>query len=187
MRKLILFLVLIAFLPATAMALPVSVYFEPISSDVILNDTFSVAIKADIPDPILGWGLDLSYDTSVLTLNSLTIGPGWGASPGGDGDFLAALAFPLTTPGTGITLATLDFSADAIGSANLSLSTTPGDLTEGFALLIPGQFAEINFSTGSVSVSDPGATAPVPEPGTMILFGTGLIGLAGFSRRKKKM
>ncbi len=39
-------------------------------------------------------------------------------------------------------------------------------------------FAAIHSSSGS--------TAPVPEPATMLLFGTGLAGLAGVVRRKRK-
>ena len=50
----------------------------------------------------------------------------------------------------------------------------------------------INFGTGTGSIDNPygaaitgAALTPVPEPGTMALLATGLLGLLGFARRRR--
>ena len=39
---------------------------------------------------------------------------------------------------------------------------------------------------GNIVVTGTKGTQPVPEPATMLLFGVGLAGIAGFGRRKNK-
>jgi hypothetical protein len=51
-------------------------------------------------------------------------------------------------------------------------------------LLNPSGRNIADLSHAMVFGNDPGN--PVPEPATMLLFGTGLAGLAGIARRRKK-
>jgi hypothetical protein len=44
--------------------------------------------------------------------------------------------------------------------------------------------SHFTMTCGNDNLMGQGTTSPVPEPATMLLFGTGLVGLAGFNRKK---
>jgi len=50
-----------------------------------------------------------------------------------------------------------------------------------------GLFDNFNFDDGTGGPGPGPGTAPVPEPGTMMLLGSGLVGLVGYGRRRAKM
>ena len=171
---------------STADAALIDVYFEPTETEVTPEETFTVSLLADIPLTlsVLGWGLDVEYDTSVLSLDGVTIGPSWIPAPPApnlDGDELAGLAFPLPISGLGILLANLDFSGSSAGATTLTIGATLGDFTEGFALgppAFPGSFADFEGQSAVVGV--------VPEPATLALFGIGAGALCLLQARRRR-
>lgn len=46
------------------------------------------------------------------------------------------------------------------------------------------QFGSSDFITGRITNLADATVAPVPEPGTMLLFGAGLLGLVGYNRKR---
>ncbi len=152
------------------------VRFDPPDETVGLGDVFTMDIVADITDPVIGWGLDLSIvdPTIVSTVGAPAVGPDWFGAFAPDGDGLVGLAFPDSVSGIGVLLATMTFSADALGETDLLLSITAGDLTEGFPLDIV-DFGMIDFEPGHVTV--------IPAPGAVLL---GIIGLGMVALRKRR-
>ncbi len=162
----------------------ISVSIEPSYTLVNVGETFTVDILADITsiDAIVGWGMDLSFDSLILSHNPLTnvlIGPSFSAAPTLDGDGLAGL-LPFSPPpitgvsGNDVLLATMTFQATQTGTTALAGGFTLSDLTEGFVQLGGGQ-VDVAFNGGLVQV--------IPAPTAAVL---GLIGLAAVATTRRR-
>lgn len=165
MVSLVSVMVLALSVPAAAGLVDVTVRFDPPFQTVLMGDTFTVDLVADIDLPVVGWGLDVTAETRgvIAPANPPLIGPLWIPAYCPDGDGLAGLAFPESVAGPGILLATLTYHADDLGTTDLLATITLDDPWEGFAL-DPTGFATITFEPAEVVV--------FPEPATAALLVT---------------
>jgi hypothetical protein len=151
---------------ATPVGATVIVTLVPSAIQLDVGQTFTVDIFADASAPLVGFGIDLVLDPIVGPGPGLpVIGSAWIPVAGLDGDGLTGIG-PITGLIGSILLATVTVEALAPGVANLDITVTPGDLTEGFPLLAGG-FDVFQTATASVLVT--------PEPSTSMLLSFGIL------------
>jgi len=163
------------------------VSFSPSSQNVALGDSVSVDLRiSGLGDDILSaFDLDISFDASILDFQSFTFGTGLdtfglgtlndAADFGGGLVNVFELSFDLDADleffqPNDFVLGTFNFDTLSYGTSALDISV----IGLAGALGLP---LDAELRSGSVSV--------VPVPAAIWLFGTGLIGLIGFSKRRK--
>jgi hypothetical protein len=131
-------------------------------------------------NPLLTAGITLTYNPSLVAVQTITGGPGWGvdtATPGTGTAVLALSSFAgQTIPGGGLVLGTFTLRGLAFGLSPLvvaSLSPGPSFVT------LNGDFLDPTLpATASLAV--------VPEPSSALLVGVGAAGLLALGRRRRR-
>jgi len=161
---------------SSSLSAQVTVRFDPPHEVVPTGTLFDVDLVADIAQPVVGWGLDLSITNPTIAalIGISAYGPSWTPAYAPDGDWLAGLAFPNSVAGNDVLLATLTFVAGDLGQTDLLASYTLTDMTEGFPL-DPTGFAQVTFQPGRITVT--------PEPATLLLVAPAAVMFARCRRR----
>jgi hypothetical protein len=170
-----------------------TVSIMPPTQEVVQGGAFSISLAYDFPEAILGGGVSIGFDDTVLNLGTFAWNPTFfalldpstsklptdnsngtiGALDGWDFGNFGGVG-----PGTG-TIGTVNFQVDplaALGLTDLSMavSTSSGGWFDAAGAPIT---PTLNGATVNVNV--------VPIPGSILLLGSGLVGLIGLVRRKR--
>ena len=180
-------LVTSAFILSAGQSLAATIGFNNSSTSVNLGDAFSLTIQGSGFDPIVGGGLNMTFNSSVLQVNSVTIDQsvfefyiGGGTEEGlldnTTGNLFNTSFNSFFGASGDFDIMTIGFTAVGAGSSSLNLSESA---LWTFADIFGSPYGDqVVFESAMVNVS------AVPVPAAVWLFGSGLIGLAGLARRR---
>lgn len=180
MKHLIALLLLVAALAFAPRAEAFSLSLEPPSQTIAVGDTATFALGVWDFSAIFftGYTVALFFDSSILSFDSANFitGTGTATFPGSPGFFLLEGASLLTDPVSApLDLVSLTFTGIGLGTTDLIIAANT------FTDLDPLSSFEADAVSNAQTNVVPG---PVPEPGTLILLGAGLAGLAVWRRRR---
>jgi hypothetical protein len=141
---------------------------------------FRVPIVIADGSDVIAWGVDLTYDPTVVQVNDPPLLDFFSYTT--EGDFFADGApFNLLTPGfIALDPFTLLQTGLLFGIEGAYGGLLP--LPSGSGVLAYVEFVAIGIGDAAISVAD-GTVTSVPEPSTLLLLGAGLAGL--YARRRR--
>lgn len=169
----------------SAQAIP-TVNLHLMDSDIQVGDSFDVEVWVDGDDiglDLLTFSFDLSTTGDAFSYDGYTIGAGFDDDIEHVSSDIAGSAFP-GIEDDDVLLATLSFTATAEGSGTIKTLGTTDQKFYGISYEIDpftSGWYNINASLDITVHADSGA--PVPEPATYLLFGTGFICLLGMKNK----
>ena len=159
----------------------VMVGFNVLDDYIEVGESFDVEVWVDGEDigiDLLWFGFDVVTPDIFFTYTGYTLGDDFMGFSGPD-TYVSGMAFPAIPDD--VVLATLSFSADAVGTDTLWADGPYDSARYGLSY---GFFPNsIGFDIDAITDITVNAAAPIPEPGTLLLLSAGLIGL-GLSRKK---
>jgi hypothetical protein len=148
----------------------------------IQNGGFGIAIRVDAAGNLLPGGVGLLV-TGDIDINGDTIVDYSGTLLSGD-----IAAFGATGSGPGTFEFVFDVTGGSLVPDYFSLPQAGvilgADGNSTFTGSFAGDFSNLNGGAGTGTGN--ADTAPIPEPGTMLLLGAGMAGLARFGRRERR-